>query len=204
MSTTYFTSDLHFGHQKVARLRGFDSVDDHDADVLRSLNTLRPGDALWVLGDLCGGSLPAWERALRLLGGAPGRKRLVLGNHDPAHPMHRHFVKHSARLGEVFEWWGTDALVRFSPTLRARLSHFPYARDRGAPRYPEWRPANTGGWLVHGHTHGAERYTLVEGGAHEVHVGWDAWRRPVAQFELARLMEEASPSARSSDLEGLA
>lgn len=31
---TFYTSDLHLGHEKVAALRGFDSVAAHDAAIL--------------------------------------------------------------------------------------------------------------------------------------------------------------------------
>ena len=87
-----------------------------------------------------------------------------------------------------------------------RHPHCPCPRDRGEPRYPQWRLPNEGARLLHGHTHGAERatvdaediYTLASAApvrriytSREIHVGWDAWARPVADHVLADLMTEA-------------
>ena len=209
MSRHLFTSDLHFGHLKVAtEHRGFASVGEHDDAVIAALDEhVGPDDVLWVLGDLVG-TAREWERALAFLWGVPGRKRLVLGNHDPAHPMNRNAFRHTAALAEVFEWWGTTARTKIDGR-DVVLSHFPYTRDRGEPRFVQWRTPNVGAWLLHGHTHGEERVTYAPSGAWfdrdegkigirhvreaEVHVGWDAWRRPVADHEIADLIatEEA-------------
>lgn len=193
MSRHLFTSDLHLGHERVAGLRGYPSTEAHDYAVLESLSGVAEADVLWILGDVVGAARQ-WPAALESLSWLPGRKRLVLGNHDPAHPMNRNAWKHTAALAEVFEWWGTAASASVCGH-RVVLSHFPYRRDRGEARYPQWRLPNEGAWLIHGHTHGTEVVTVKPDGAtapaeREVHVGWDAWRRPVADHELAALIEE--------------
>lgn len=63
--TTYFTSDPHFGHRKVAEIRGFDSPEEHDAALAANWRAVvRPGDKVWVLGDLAMSSprtpWPSW------------------------------------------------------------------------------------------------------------------------------------------------
>lgn len=188
MSRHLFTSDLHLGHERVADLRGFASTAEHDEHVMEALgDTVREADILWVLGDLVGSGRD-WYRALGLLGSLQTRVRVVLGNHDPAHPMSRNAWRHAAELAEVVEWSGTMARVRIAAE-DVVLSHFPYTRDRGAPRYLQWRPRNEGAWLLHGHTHGQERVTCAPG-VREVHVGFDAWGRPVADHEVAALFRE--------------
>ena len=101
--TTFYTSDLHIGHPRVAiEHRGFPTTDDHDetlAEVWRA--RVKPDDVVYVLGDVAVGGIP---RALEVLDKLPGRKRLVAGNHDPVHPMHRRtFARMMPRFLEVFE-----------------------------------------------------------------------------------------------------
>lgn len=52
----YYISDLHLGHQKLADMRGFDSVQDHDDFILSELAKLKAKDTLWLLGDLAMGN----------------------------------------------------------------------------------------------------------------------------------------------------
>jgi calcineurin-like phosphoesterase family protein len=201
--TTFFTSDLHFGHRKVAALRGFGeepaSVLAHDEEIsARWRGIVSEGDVVYVLGDLSAGGRAGTEHALGLLMGLPGRKRLILGNHDPAHPMNREAWKWSERFGVVFE--------QVAPFARTKvlgrevvLSHFPYERDRGETRYAQWRLRDEGLPLLHGHTHGEERLTVTprpapagSPGRVEVHVGVDAWGlSPVTDEVVAMLLARA-------------
>lgn len=76
----WITSDLHLSHQKVAELRGFKTIEEHDETILDNLNTaVGKRDSLWILGDL------VFNKAtkFRLLDRVPGSNvRIVLGNHD--------------------------------------------------------------------------------------------------------------------------
>jgi len=73
-----FASDLHLGHKLAARLRGFDSVEDHDDSVIESLNKYcGKRTMLWILGDAAFN-----KSALFRLNEVPGIKKLVRGNHD--------------------------------------------------------------------------------------------------------------------------
>ena len=48
----WITSDTHFGHPLMTRLRGFDSVKEHDEAILENLNATVPKDGHLVhLGD---------------------------------------------------------------------------------------------------------------------------------------------------------
>lgn len=77
MSNVWFTSDLHLGHKTAAYLRGFSSVEEHDAHILAKLQIVGKKDKLFVLGDV------AWRpQSLMLLHDAPGIKELIFGNHD--------------------------------------------------------------------------------------------------------------------------
>lgn len=175
MSKVWFTSDLHLGHHKVAGLRGFTDVSDHDAVLFDNWTQLvNPGDQVWVLGDI---AVSSPDYALYLLGAMPGHKHLISGNHDNVHPMHRDSHKSLKKHGWL------DVFESVQPFARRRingksvlLSHFPYSADRGEARYPQYRLPDLGEYLLHGHTHLSE----VRTSDHEIHVGLDAWDlRPV-------------------------
>lgn len=170
MTNTWFTSDLHFGHTKVAEHRGFADSDDHD-NYLRWMwnRTVMPFDTVWVLGDLSSGSKSKEDRALDILSELPGTLHLISGNHDSIHPMHSKAYKRQAAFNEVF--------ASVSPFARKKvngqeylLSHFPYKRDRGAARHTQYRLPDEGLPLLHGHVHTADQRV-----GRELHVGLDAW-----------------------------
>ncbi len=191
----HFTSDLHLGHRKAAEHRGYDDVSEHDRAIVENWNAVvRPDDEVWVLGDLAMSS-PTY--ALALIATLPGRKRLILGNHDKPHPMHRDAHKHLRAYLEVFDSVAQSARRRVEGT-EVLLSHFPYHRDRGPVRHTQWRLRDEGRWLLHGHTHGSERVTITGFRrtaplTKEIHVGVDAWDlTPVPLTTIASLIKEHS------------
>lgn len=160
--SVYFTSDLHLGHEKVAALRGYASAEAHDeALAARWRSTVREDDIVYVLGDVtANASARVLIPALVRLDWLPGRKRLILGNHDGAHPMHRDAAKCFRTYASTFEHVSTAARVRIAGR-QVLLSHFPYERDRGETRHAQWRLRDEGLPLLHGHTHGHERLTVT-------------------------------------------
>lgn len=182
MSVVRFTSDLHLGHEKVAGLRGFNSAEDHDIAILGNWHsTVQDEDIVWVLGDLCMGNPTSALAALKTL---PGRKRLVLGNHDAGHSINRNAHRWAAPYAEVFEHVATCARTKIQGR-EVLLSHFPYDRDRGEARHLQWRLPDLGATLLHGHTHGTERLSWSRRGSLEIHVGLDAWDLlPVSDRQL--------------------
>lgn len=187
MATTWFTSDLHIGHGRVAEARGFSTTDEHD-EWLRSMweANIRPKDTVYVLGDVAVSRFP---EALAFLRQLPGAKHLIAGNHDPIHPMHR------SAAGHLREWLDTFETVQ--PFLRKRynrhevlLSHFPYASvgdgaGRDTARYAQYRLPDLGAALLHGHTHSA----IAHEGDRQLHVGVDAWKKPVHQDVVVRWLD---------------
>lgn len=82
----YVTSDLHLSHSKVAELRGFKTIDEHDDAIFHGiLDTVKKGDTLWILGDLLfnrGARLDILRTLLSHLKLGRVNVRAVLGNHD--------------------------------------------------------------------------------------------------------------------------
>lgn len=189
MSIVWFTADPHLGgHRLVAEKRGFDCPEQHDAAIAdRWRAVVRPGDQVWVLGDIAVNN-PAV--ALMILAGLPGRKHLILGNHDTPHSMHRSSHNHQAAYLAVFDSVQLAARRRIGGQ-DVLLSHFPYTADREETRYPQWRLPDLGAWLLHGHTHLPE----VRTGPREIHVGVDAWGlTPVNLDTIATMIRETEES----------
>lgn len=201
MSRILYTSDPHITHAKLAQLRGFLTTDGegdpaaHDAwyaGMWREHVTKR--DTVLVLGDFTPGGTRARRSALALFSTLPGRKVLIVGNHDEGHPAHRDSIKPGvqAEYLEVFDAVLPFALRRLTVNGERRhvaLSHFPYFGDHTREdRFDEWRLKDTGKWLLHGHTHNPSQ--RVHDGR-QIHVGIDAWGRPVAETEIAELISAA-------------
>lgn len=211
MAATHFTSDTHFRRRLMARERGYalgsDSTDDvteeqiaaHDEAIVAAWNRhVRPEDTVWHLGDL---SLVAPRRLAGIVPRLNGRIRLVLGNHDRAHPLfgEKSMDALHATLGLGIEWADTAALVKIPPTKqlarrngstphRVMLSHFPYAADHtDDPRAGQWRLRDEGSLLLHGHLH--TESATDPSRPPQVHVGWDTWHRPVTAVEIAQIIE---------------
>jgi len=78
----FFTSDTHFGHQNIIRYcnRPFHNAEEMNAELIHRWQEVVPHDGIvFHLGDFCLGSPSLWNRILSSL---PGRKYLILGNHD--------------------------------------------------------------------------------------------------------------------------
>lgn len=166
--STWFTSDLHFGHRLVAGHRGFTDTTDHDdAICIEWCKRVTTSDQVWVLGDL---TLSNPTKALGIIAELPGTKHFISGNHDPCHPMHRDSHKWQRRYLAAFESVQPFARRKIAGHY-VLLSHFPYTADRGEVRYSQYRLADEGMWLLHGHLHSTEQRTS----AREIHVGVDAW-----------------------------
>lgn len=194
MSKVFYTSDLHFGHRKVAELRGFWTPEEHDYAIVEQWNDqVTKHDTIYVLGDI---ALSSHKYALDILKDLPGHKHLISGNHDIVHPMHTR--GHSK--AEMDRWFETFDTIQ--PFLRKKLnntdvllSHFPYPEagdgsHREGARYEQYRFPDLGRPLIHGHTHGKETihdsqyssdWTTIK---NQFHVGWDAWGRLVDQEEI--------------------
>ncbi|ADX31992.1 hypothetical protein TPA2_gp78 [Tsukamurella phage TPA2] len=105
--------------------------------------------------------------------------------------MHRDSWKWQRRYLEVFESVQPFARHRFVVDDQRRevlLSHFPY-QDGGDhteyERYQQYRLPSRGRFLLHGHTHSPLAHVR---NSRQIHVGWDAWRRPVHEDEIRAMM----------------
>lgn len=193
MSRTWFWSDLHLGHEYVAKTRGFDGAPSgklsaaapHDINIMTGwMQHVKPKDTIWILGDISGGRNE--EYALDLIAGLPGTKHLIAGNHDSVSSIHRNGWKKQARFLEVFASVQQFARIKVQKQ-NVLLSHFPYAGagdHKEEERHMEYRLTDVGLPLVHGHVHAAWDKKLTEfAGTPMLNVGVDHWFDRPANIE---------------------
>lgn len=185
MSQAFYTSDVHAGHEFVARTRGFTSAKEHDEEIVRRWNKIvSPDDIVWVAGDA---ALGKRSETLEVFSDLNGRKQLIWGNHDSCFPGHANSWKFHALYLQYFETVQGYSEHRFGGR-RVMVSHFPYHADHtGAPRYRAHRLRDEGQYLIHGHMHSKQKITSD----HEIHVGLEAWDLcPVPQWKVLQLIAE--------------
>lgn len=202
---TYFTSDHHLGHDNIlkycrmtrpyrdVRAMAEDYADQWDARISAD-------DVVWVLGDISLKFPPVED----FMSARPGRKHLVVGNHDRCFDM-------QSELLDAYLVIGFCSVARQQVIdvqgMRCVLNHFPYPSPphlRGAdPRLAEQlarfdalaaRPGAAGeDALLHGHVHQHWRCRIREGLQPEINVSLDAWGgSPVHEDVVVALVREAT------------
>lgn len=195
----WFTSDLHFAHPYVAKLRGFEDYREHDRRIIGNLNKcVKQDDDLYILGDISSGSKDSREEALRLLHGLNvGRthRTLILGNHDSTRLEASRLREFVSEFGQV-ALQGTANIPGYGSVL---LSHYPWRqlldddRHHGlstnatSSRFQHLAiPDDGNSILLHGHTHAAVPYEFPD--PRQCNVGLDAWElKPVNEIDLVNV-----------------
>lgn len=189
-----FTADLHLRHPAVARLRGFDTAEEHDERVLANLESdLSSGDRLFILGDLSKGSGAPEDQALgmlevlRLLTGV--ELHLIAGNHDSASPHRSKWFQAAAAMHPTFSSVSSAGTLKIAGT-RAMLSHYPYDGDHSeVDRHTQLRLRDEGVPVIHGHTHAPSALSHSAKGTPQVCVSLDAWNlHAVCKEELDKVL----------------
>lgn len=146
----YFTSDLHIGHRNIITYaeRPFLRADGQpDTDAMRQTlraniqSVVRPGDELYILGDV---ALNA-QIGAEFIRSLPGQKFLVWGNHDPHRkdkPKRDLYKSLFVRTGDIME-------TKLKDGTKAVMCHYPMLR---------WNHSHHGSVMLHGHSHGDLRY----------------------------------------------
>ena len=147
----YFTSDLHFGHDKAFLYapRGFQTIEEHDETIIQKWNSIvQPTDEVYILGDLM---LNDNEHGVNCGRRLNGRKLVILGNHDT-----------DARVElykEFAEVLGYATIIK-DGKFRAYLSHYPTMMGN----FEE----NFGPVCLHGHTHSANPFQYANNRCYNV------------------------------------
>ena len=81
----WYTADLHLGHTRIIEFcnRPFADIDEMNARIIQNFqSSVDFDDDLWVLGDFAFGQSTSLEKFENWFHQIPGRKHLVIGNHD--------------------------------------------------------------------------------------------------------------------------
>ena len=139
----YFTSDLHFYHDKIIRHcdRPFRDAQEMNEKIIQNWNnTVSPDDEVYILGDV---TMKGPEQAFAVLSRLAGKKYLVHGNHD-------YFVDNHA--WKEYDWlflWVKEYFELVVNNQKFVLFHYPIA---------EWADFYKGSIHLHGHQHNKAVY----------------------------------------------
>lgn len=185
--STYFTSDLHLGHNRdfIFKNRGFWDITEHDKALISNINSVvTPEDELWILGDICFGDTTNRETAdyyKNLIKLDCKNVKVILGNHDS---------KTKSDFYKEFGWSIEGYSVPFHIGHQAYLlSHYPTLTQNG--RYKG--VLNLEVINLYGHTHQQDSFLSVNGEIQPLsfHIGVDSNDlRPVELSEIRRLVCE--------------
>lgn len=151
----FFTSDLHFGHNKdfLYSPRGFSSVEEHDEAVIKNWNeTVGPNDLVFVLGDVMMGA--DRERNIDKLKRLNGKIAICRGNHDTnckmidydncpntdQQPMGNETYANVIKIGK----W--EFYISHHPTIITDFNFINHGHKK---------------FCLHGHTHSKDRFQFL-------------------------------------------
>ncbi len=201
--TTWFISDIHFGHKNVINYcnRPFTDVDNMKEKIIENWNKLvRPDDLCIFVGDIF--FYHTKEEMKATLSRMRGVKILIKGNHDltPREMMSVGFTlcveSMTMKIADEevvishYPFRMKEWLYRY---VKIKSKVFKFLNKIGikAPlvlyeKYHERRPIDNGGFLIHGHTHSTNKVN-----SRMIHVGVDAWNyKPVNIQQISNIINE--------------
>ena len=186
---TYFTSDLHIGHENIIRFsnRPFSTLDEMNRTLVDNWNSrVTERDDVFVLGDMFYRKKEGVEEILKKL---KGRKHLIIGNHDyswmKSIEPRKYFVE-------------TETLLVLKEEGRVMtLCHYPIM---------SWPHMYHGSYCIFGHIHNsannADYWPLIESNPYLLNAGVDVNNfYPVTFEELKRNNEVFKEKARETKQE---
>lgn len=175
MSDLYFTSDEHYGHEKIIKFakRPFANSKDHIQESIRIHNeTVPKGARVYHVGDLFWYTVPLKD-ALDIIHSLNGQHYFIYGNHDEL--MEEHKI-----LRDAFVWCRQGYQKIYHPKIDNAIIACHFAMH-------VWPDSHKGAYHVYGHTHG----DLPEQSNLSFDIGQDAWNfKPVSIEEIIEKMEK--------------
>ena len=196
--TVWFTADPHLDHDKdfVWEARGYKSAKDHTDSIIETTNQyVKPGDILFMLGDLCLNCTPQrldqyldrincknfwclWgnhnnphEKTIY----RPGRDKLTTKPVQWVYPVK---YKNMTYLGHYHEVTVNNQFIV--------MCHYPFMA---------WNSLMHGSWCLCGHEHGGLEATRPEATNGKIlDVGWDLFKKPVSFAEVKTIMDKKHKS----------
>lgn len=166
----FFTSDTHFGHERILTLcnRPFKSLEEMDETLIERWNAkVTNDDIVWHLGDF------AWhKREAEYLKRLNGEVRLIAGNHDTELVNGQKCILDLFNRG--FEWVDKEyiGVIEGLGKTWFHLYHYPIIG---------WDKSHHGSWHFHGHVHG--KLDFISLNPRSVDVGVDSWNFEPVSFD---------------------
>ena len=192
----WFTSDQHFGHERIIELcdRPFKSIHDMNTQLVHRWNQrVAYNDTVYVLGDFAMGKIAETLQLVRLL---KGHKILIPGNHDRCWAGERRAYRRqewtarylAAGFAGVYTYDRPLPII-LSDNTPALLWHFPYSSTagdyQGRADLDFLHPTDRGSWLLHGHVHNA--WAQAE---RQINVGVDTSEMLTGGMDFAPISED--------------
>lgn len=146
-SKIWFTSDLHFGHNKdfLYAPRGFDNIYSHDKEIIQNWNTsINDNDIVYVLGDIMLNDNDYGKQCFNQL---KGIKHIILGNHDTVTRQNLYSELRGVvniTYADVLNYGKYHFFLCHYPTLTDNF-------DRGRKTFN-----------LHGHTHSPDKFQFIQ------------------------------------------
>jgi len=166
MNKIFFIADTHFGHDFIAKKRGFGSTAEHDETIINAWNSkVDNGDRVYIIGDFIWNGVDP-EFILKQLN---GEKYLITGNHD-------RIGKHNEAIFLKYVKWIKDYFVLKIkngdniPSTKIVLFHHPIE---------VWDSDHYGSFHLYGHVHGYCRHKPLRPLPNRFDVGvreMDGWK----------------------------
>ena len=124
MNKIFFTSDLHFCHDRafIYEPRGFKSVHEMNETIIKNFNEVMDWeDSIYLLGDCF---LNNNEEGMKLIKRIPGRKFIVYGNHDNDHRQEMMIVDpqlYPLGFAYTMKYGGYHFYLSHYPTITSNL-----------------------------------------------------------------------------------
>lgn len=200
---TFFTSDLHVSHAKVAVKRGFDSIEAHDNSLVHSWNATCDADSHVVsLGDIItddktGGKLKTFLRRIHF-----HTLFMQAGNHASGFSAFYKAVL-AERFPDAFDAGqllyevyplttklddGPKTLVFLPDYIEIHLNKAIYV----CCHYPivSHNKMGRGSFSLSGHSHSGCHLTNIKTGrGKRLDVGWEGFGRPISASEVKHILE---------------
>lgn len=180
----WFTSDTHFFHANILKYdsRPYSNVEDMMEGIIRNWNQcVSKRDIVYHLGDFAFGNPKRWKAITDRLN---GHITLVRGNHDVQNgaTLRRLVIDGCPIFNNV-----CDSEFTSIGGVRVMLCHYPYKTSDGEHRMMEYRPNNTGLWLIHGHSHNLS--PKVDAANKMINVGCMLWDyMPVSEKQISKIL----------------
>lgn len=153
MSNIYFSSDLHFCHQRafLYEPRGFSSIEEHDETIIENWNKIvKPEDTVYLLGDIVLNDNKSGIEKLNQLNGAI---YYIRGNHcsNARCVLYKEQTNMIPLCGDFFTSWASLEKIK---GYNLYLSHYPTYTS-----YIEnMAPLKQHVLNLHGHTHSKDKF----------------------------------------------